>query len=110
MGKQTKFTTQFDIEARIIKESRQLRRELELAGKHQEKMRMWWDRANDPALEAGPQDNYRQKGYGEKRLMERNLSLARRIEEVRLPKLKQALACFKTGTFAFSEDKSVVIN
>lgn len=111
MSQQTKFKSQLDIEARMIKERRQLLREHASAERHQTKMREYWDIANNPAIPPGHQEFNRQKGYDEKKLMNRNLALARRIENVRLPKLKQALAAFKTRTFEFSnDDRSVVIN
>lgn len=111
MKKQTKYTNRLELEAAILRLKREAANEYRLAESHQQKMKVLFDKANDPALEAGTQSFNRTKGFQEKRLATRNLTRARRIEDIKLPKLKNALAAFNTETFEFSKgDKSVVIN
>jgi hypothetical protein len=107
--KQTKFTNALDLQAAVLRLKKEYATQMRLAAVHQTKMQVFWDNANDPTNDN--QSYNRTRGFAEKRLAERNLKLARRIEEVKLPKLKQALAQFNTQTFEFSkDDKSVVIN
>lgn len=108
---QRRYKSKFELEAEIIKQRRHLSTQTALANTHEAKMRVHWDRANSTELDTHAQEHARQRGFNEKKLMERNLNNARRIEEVKLPKLKQALAAFCTKTFDFSaDDKSVVVN
>lgn len=109
--RQTKLRTRFDIEARILLERRHLLAEQRLATRHEQKMIEHWDKANDCKLDVGKQEFYRQKGYDKRKLMQRNLVRAHRIEDIRLPKLKEALAAFNTEPLPFMDgDRSVVIN
>ena len=109
MSKPKKHTNELDIQLEIMGYKRKVRNQRRLAEKHQTEMKRWFDLANNTELEGHIQEHYRNEGFKEKRLMQRNLTMARRIEEDALPRLGRALSAFKTKTFAFmGDDRSVV--
>lgn len=109
MKTQRRFTSSLDLNTELLKLKRQAADQLRLAGQHETKMKKHWDRANSGELDSHASEYARQKGFDEKKLMERNLKLHRRITEVKMPKLKQAMAAFGTKTFEFSKDDNGVV-
>lgn len=109
MKKQRRFTSQLDIDAEIIKCHRLILNERRLARVHEIEMKRWWALANDPEVEPGKQEYYRGKGFGEKRLMQRNLTRARRLADDIIPRLARAKAEFKTDVFEFSRNDTAVV-
>jgi hypothetical protein len=111
MSRHRKFTTQLDLESEIIKQRRKALNERRLADGHRVEMKRWFDLANNPGpgISDGAREYHRIKGFEEKRLMQRNIKLASRIEADMLPRLGRALAEFKTGVFDFSKDDTSVV-
>ena len=111
MSKQRKFTSRLDIEAAIIHCHRRIEIERKLAQKHEQFMKAHWDVANDHSIAPHTQNFNRTRGFAERKLRDRNLTNIRRLEDKKLPKLKHALASFRTDVFEFSkDDRSVVVN
>lgn len=111
MKRQRKFNAQLDLEVEIIKQRRQAVKELKLANSHKAEMKRWFDLANNPSDEITPgaREHYRSKGFDERRLMDRNLRLLKRIEIDMIPRLSRAMGELKTQVFEFSKDDTSVV-